>query len=394
MVTKTVKNEVEASKGFVRFGDWTEFNTRINSLKEEAFETEERLCEALELDSELYSRVISFSTRRWKESPSKSLLNGLGLNGLNVPKEGVEVFDNLTSQTRFILMLNEGRFLSSFAFETIRDENNQKVKVRGEFAQKIKKGHQHRLDEMLQMLYAYFLFCRKQEGKEGFKKPKKIYRGVRLHDAFRTPAMQALLKKHEMQLENKHYREVRKFKMDLLIEYIEEHGIRMICENNLVSFTSSKAVAKYFANGEGLLLEMNTKDVEIMTSEVHDERFSERDYVSGRLEKEYIVRLSNEQVNLVSVIIHDMDYFIATNNPLAVNLFDHDNKSATYKLHGTRIKAYAVWTSNTTKAIRYRNLDKDIWGYSSVEFKKCYGFSPVLSGKTVNDVKDFQIHIK
>ena len=392
----TAMNEVgQVNKGFVRFGDWTAFSNRINSLTKEAFETEEGLCSALQLDEELYNRIISFSTWKWKDSPSKSLFNGLGFNGLDAPMEGQEVFNSFVAQTRFIMMLIEGRFLSSFAFETVRDENNEKVKVKGQYAQTMKKaeGYQQRFDMVLQVLYAYFLFCRKQEEKEGFKMPKKIYRGVRLRDVFWTPAIQTFFEKHEMEFKDKTHREIRKRKVDLLMQYIEDNGINDICENNLVSFTSSKAVAKYFANGEGLLIELNPKDVEVMTSEVHDERFAERDYVSGKLEKEYIVRVADDKVNPISVTIHDLDYFIETNNPLAVSLFDHDNKSATYELNGTRIKAYYIWTSNTTSAIRYKNLGGDSWGYSSKEFKEKFGFSPVLSGKTLKDIKDFTIHI-
>lgn len=396
MVTNVMKQAEQlkqVDKALIRFGDWTKFNDLIDGLPKEAFETEKAFCKALELDENEYNRIISRSAWNWVDSPSKSLLNGMGFNGLSRPTEGSLVFDNFISQTRFILMLINDGFMSRFAFENIKDENGKKLSVKGEFAQTLREGREKRFNNILQIIYAYFAFCRAKESQKELVKPKKLYRGIRLTNAFNVPVIREMFSNNNEKFKDKNYSEVRKLRVDLLIDYIKTNGFNDICESNLVSFTSSKAIAKYFANKEGILIEVNSNDVEIMTSGIHDERFSGKDFVSGKDEKEYIVRISDKRQNANEIIIHDLDYFIETNNPLAVNLFDHDDKSATYELNGTRIKAYLVWTSNTSTSIRYKNLTADSWGYSSKEFKDRYGFSPVLSGKTIKEVKDFIVYI-
>jgi hypothetical protein len=390
-----MKSMVNETAGMIQFGDWSAFKEKLNSVQEDAFESEQTLCEAMGLDSEIYQRIVRFAVNSWKDSPSKSLFHAIGKNGLSLPTNE-DVFITLLAQTRYLTMLCEARVISKYALRTVRDDNGEKVKVKGTYALTYPEGSrgeeiQEQVNEVMQLIYVYFLYCKKQEEKAGFKKPKKIYRGVRLSDVFRIPAIEEALS--TLSLEDKDFRECRKEKVEALVTYLNENGIQDICENQLVSFTSSKVIAKYFANDNGIILELNSDDVEIMTSEVHDERFAERDYVSNKLEKEYIVRVADEKVTASNVIISDLDYFIATNNPLAVSLFDHDNKSATYELNGVDIKAYYVWTSNTTSAIRYKPIGTNSWGLSSKEFKEQYGFSPVLSGKTINEVKDFSIQV-
>ncbi|PLS19441.1 hypothetical protein CVD28_03220 [Bacillus sp. M6-12] len=384
--------------GFITFGNWTEFSQKLQGLSEKDLESEQSLCESMEIDTELYQKMIRSAVYAWKNSPSTSIFHSIGKNGLSMPKEGETVFDSHIAQTRFLLMLCESRIISKLLLKTVRDENGEKVKVRNEYAVTLPEGERgevmaKKVNEVLQIVYLYFWYCKKQEEKAGFKKPKKIYRGIRLRDFYRLPAIQKAIENVPPSTERGFDRKRRKAEYDCIVEYLMKNGIREICENDLVSFTSSKTIAKYFANKGGLIIEVNANDVEIMTSEVHDERFAEKDYVSNKLEKEYILRLTDTSMEISNIEIYDLDYYIAINSPLSVSMFDHSDKSATYELNGVHIKAYYVWTSNTTSAIHYKNLDTNSWGYGSREFQKEFGFSPVISNKNLKDIKNFQVHI-
>jgi hypothetical protein len=390
---------VKAEKGLITFGDWKEFNQKLHSLQNMNFLSEEALCHSMGFDTELYKRMMRSAVYSWKNSPSTSIFHSIGKEGLTIPSEGETVFDNHLAQTRFLLMLCESKIISKLLLKTVRNEKGEKVKVRNEYAVTFPEGERgevmaKKVQEVLQIVYLYFWYCKKQEEQDGFKKVKKIYRGIRLRDFYRHPAIEKALEVVPPSTERGFDRKRRKAEYDVIVDYLKKNGLKDISDTNLVSFTSSKAIAKYFANKNGLIIEVNANEVEIMTSEAHDERFAEKDYVSNKKEKEYIVRLSDNQFEITNIEICDLDYYIATNNPLAVSLFDHDDKSATYELNGVNIKAYYVWTSNTTSATRYRNLDDEFgWGYGSKEFLREFGFSPVISNKNLKDIKNFQIHI-
>lgn len=394
----TIMEKQEVKEGIITFGDWSPFAEKLHQLHDEDFISEESLCQAMEVDYEEYSKVVRSAFYCWKDSPSKSLFHGLGVNGLKIPKIGDPIFIDYLSQTRFLLMLcNSQLGVARHCFGNIRDEHVEKVKVRGEAVLTYSKNPTFRqrtednVNKVLQMLYLYFLYCRKQEEKEDFKMPKKLYRGIRFRDLVNAPVIKETL---EEIWKEPYSRERLKREYDCIVQILKEQGLQVVCESLLVSFTASKAIAKYFANNNGIIVEVKPNDVEVMTSEVHDERFAERDEVSNKYEREYIVRVG-EYLPVTDVMIYDVDYYIAINSPLAVNLFDHSDKSATYVLNGVKIKAYYVWTSNTTSTILYRNLDDEGgWGLSSREFKEMYGFSPVINRRNLDDIQDFQIHIE
>lgn len=384
----TMITATETEKGFIKFGNWESFKEQLNSVQN--VESPEQLCEATGIEIDYYNRIINSSAYSWIDSPSKSLFHGLGLTGLRIPEEGEAVFNSLLSQTRFLMRMSELRMLTTFNFQKIEDENGEKIKVNGSDALTYRSsanGGLDKLNKVLQVIYLYFYYCKH---KEIAKMPKKIYRGIRISDLRNLPVMKDVLESLDVE-KGADFRKRNKAVIDAIIDVINKEGLNAFYDLNLLSFTASKSVAKYFANKNGIIIEVNTKDVEIMTSELHDERFAEKDYYSNRCEREYIVRLPKEKLSVSNVIISDLDYMIETNNPLAVALFDHSDKSATYMLNGVNIKAYFVWTSNTTSAIRYKNMDEDSWSFGVKDFKDNFGFSPVISAKNIKDVKDFKI---
>lgn len=378
---------------FITFQGWSEFNKKVRNLDAKDFISEETLCLSLGLDFIQYTSIVEKSIRYWKDSPSSSLLHTLGMNGLDLPEDGDVIFDTHLMQTRFLVTLDKFRLVSERFLGKIKDEQGF-LTIRGKHALTYPAKDSvkyefvvRKSNEVIQMIYTYFLYCRSREEK-GITMPSKIYRGIRYRDIWRMPVIQQRVPKIEDSLT---HLERRKVIIDTIQAYLLEEGLNGLCETNLVSFSSNKSVAKYFTDNEGIIVEILSKDVEIMTSEIHDERWNQPDFVSNKKEREYIIRVADTKVQVNRVYINDLDYLVAINNPLAVNLFSHDNLEATYELKGVNIKAKYVWSSNTTGSVRYRNMNADGWSKGSREFAREYGFSPIISNQNVEDIKNFRI---
>jgi len=386
---------IEQTTGdFITFQGWSAFNQRVKNLESNDFISEETLCSALGLDYTEYLSIVKKSIDYWRSSPSSSLFHTIGKNGLTLPEEGNTVFESHLMQTRFFMILSKLHLVSHRLLGKIKDENGEFVRIRGEFAltYPTKDSFKHEFvvrksNEVMQMVYTYFLYCY-LIGKKGLKVPSKIYRGIRYRDIWNNPVINQRIPKMDESLT---YVEKRKIIIDTIQKYLLEEGLSGLCENNLVSFSASKSIAQYFSNKEGLIVEILTKDAEIMTSEVHDVRWDDSDYVTNKKEREYIVRVTGEKIQVNNVYISDLDYFVATNNPLAVNLFNHDDKQASYELNGVKIIAKYVWSSNTKGSVQYKNMNEDGWQYGSREFLKKFGISPVISNKNLKDIKNFRI---
>ena len=137
-----------------------------------------------------------------------------------------------------------------------------------------------------------------------------------------------------------------------------------------------------------------TKKVQIVSSPKTEEFFQEADYVSGKKEKEYIIKVpANYKFTKDDIEIVHGDYWEGANNPLAVQYFDHDNRKANYELDGLNIEAQYVWKNNTNGGIVFRNKsdERDWFGHSRREFKKLYNVDPMPTEDNLDKVKDFVI---
>lgn len=393
MILTAVENQ------FLTYGDWSDFKEKFNKIKDNFIKSEEEMCSLMEVDYEFYDRITSLSVYNWKDSPSTSLFNAISSIGLNLPQKDQNIFNNHLDQTRFLTIIAQNHIVGRFQFASVRDENNEKVKVMGDTALTIRKDNikaQEKINKVLQVLFLY-RYYRHQVLINGDKNlPKKLYRGIRISNLYKIPEISKILKENKLTGDFTFY-EGKKHNTNLILDYLKDKKFNAIAQSNLVSFTSSKAIAKYFTGGEGFVVEISTKNLpmeSIFTSPIQDTRFDEKDWVSNKKEKEFIIDVTLSDIDISDIVMNDLHYLIATNNPLSVSLFDHDNKKATYKLNGVNIKAYYVWTSNTTGGVRYRNLDDEFaWGYGPIEFKKEYGFDPRITEKNVKDVTDFQVII-
>jgi hypothetical protein len=383
----------------LKFGDWSDFEQKFTQLDYRNIKSEEELCLLMDIDKEFYNKVINRAVYGWKHSPSTSFFNGIAKTKLELPKQGDIIFDSLLDQTRFILLMHENSIANRLMFSSVKDANGDNVIIKGQKALTLKDDLYPKIEEkinkVLQVLYLYRIFTQHRQKQSNFKLPKKLYRGIRTSDLYNHQEISLKIEEVNKSTSFSHWREKRKCITDIIINHIKENGLRSISESRLLSFTSSESIAKYFTKGEGIIVEVSTGNVDIFTSIQHDTRFDQKDFISNKNEKEYILDVSGK-VSITDIIINDLDYFIASNNPLAVNLFDHNDKRAKYKIQNVQVEAFYTWISNTKGEIRYRNLssENEWWDYSSTAFKNEFGVNPRVTEKNVKDIADFQLMIK
>jgi hypothetical protein len=396
MIAGAVK-EMVTEEQFIKFGDWSDLKMKLEQCH--LFSTEDDFLDYVGMKRDFFDEIISFAVNGWRNSTSRSMFQIIGHHGLEIPQQGTKIFKSHLEQTRFFYLLDEARILSKMVLGHVVDENNDKVRVAGGNVALTYPNNELRrrsmdetVNQVLQVIFIYAFLCT-QKNRE-IKFPKKLYRGIRLSDMGKIPGLKEELS--ELTYEPSKRDEYHRIRTEIIKDFIERNGLNSIAESPLLSFSSSKSVASYFANKTGFVLEIEVKDVDILTSCLHDERLDVYDYMSGKHEKEFIVKPPQNRVEVRNIIVEDLDYLVAVNHPMSVNYFDHNDKMAYYELNETRIKAQYQWASNTKGSIRYYNLDdeQNYWGYGSREFKQEFGFSPVITNKNIKEIKNFRIERK
>lgn len=378
--------------GAVTFTDWSGFKARLDTALAQGFTDEHDLCEKVGVNHDLYERLIDSAIGSWRDSPSASLLHGISGIQDGMPQPGAQVFPNILWQTRFI----EKARSFGLALHTKKivdpdwdgqDMSKRILRVSGAPATTLSEDGVYRLNTLLQAIYLY----RVAKSRKEMKLPKAIYRGVRASDLYNHDSFKPLIAdiwKSDLSHEMK-----RKEAIDRLIAYIIEHGLDELTDGRVLhSFTASIPTAKYFANGQGFVLRVDPKRVEIVTSELHDpDRVGGEDPMTGRKEREFIIRIpSDYRWSREDVILYDEEYFIAEQNPLCVALFSHDNKQATYTLGGVEITAYWQWHwSGTGGSLVFTS--KDTYGETRNRFKARFGFDPLPTEANLDLIANFQI---
>lgn len=383
--------------GSVKFDDWSDFKATFLAVKDTAA-SERDLVEKCGFKYDLYESIVHQSIYGWKDSVSTSLFHGLGEIGYKFPKAGDAVFANLLQQTRFLTVSAQNRFLNNFLdLETIK-ENGQIKRISGSPAYTLFPGKEKKFNNILRMLFIY-QYWHNVSLKRGLKDktiklPKKLYRGIRTHNLYNNPKILELIKKHETK--DMSWEDRRKVYTDILLDWIYKNNINKITDGRLLSFTSSKPTAEYFANGEGFILSIDPTKVEILTSELTAKEFQEPDYVSNRKEKEYIVRIPDGyKIKPEDIEIVDKEYLLAAKNPMVVQWLDHDDIYVKYKIGDKTIRAGYDWHSNERGSISFalKKEDSDEWNWSEGRnnFKKQYGFDPMPTPKNLNQITDLEI---
>lgn len=360
---------------------WGDFIQKCMSIP--AGSSFEKGCEIVGIKPEFFNKIIDLSIDEWREATSRSILHGISHMILkNTPVSNTPIFPDLIWQTRFLIMSKKVSPVFKFGLIPVFGKDKKPIIVKGQQAVTGRADITVATNKILRCLYLYWYMNTNTK----LKLPKKLYRGIRAHDLYNHPTLSTAIaaifaadKSREMK---------RKDAVDLLIKWICDKKLHEILDGNILSFTASIPVAKYFANRQGFILMVDSSKVEVITSEVHDERLQGKDYMSNKNEREYIVRLSKDyKFEPSDIIMSDLEYFIAEQNPLCVSLFDHDNKEAFYTMNGKEICALFRWRTNDSGGLYFN-------GDTRNDFKAMFGFDPLPTPANLPSITNFVVREK
>ena len=384
------------TNNIIEFTDWSTFKSQLESISN--FTNEKDLIEKMNLNYETYQKIVRNMIHHWKDSVSKSLLHSVSNLNYEIPTPNTKMFNNIYDQTRALLIMGSGsstrnmfgenntvsglKMINSFSLTKIKENNFDLLTT--DKTQTIEQ-----INLIVQYVWLYTFFHKKQ-----IKTPKYLYRGIRLHTLYDSENIKELLTTLP-KIENEKWYQTHARRMDLIINYILENSIDEIMPGSFLSFTSNQSIAKYFANNEGFLLRVESDKVNIITSELTEPLLAEKDFVSKKNEKEYIVNVpADYQFEKEDILISDLNWFMTNNNPLCVPYFDHNDKLAKYEINNNAVLAYYVWNSNTQGTVLFSNVTDDSYDMSRKKFKTTYGFDPMPTENNLDQIKNFQIEVK
>ena len=355
--------------GAAVFTDWSDFWSKLESSNATSIE---HLAVDCGIDLVWFEKIKENALGFWKESPSQSLLQGINNIYDHKPKVGQQIFPNLLWQTRFLEMCKRHALMNMF------DLSKTTEQVAGQRGWSVRSPE--KLNLILQVIYLIRFWNHRKS--PVLKIPKIIYRGIRAGDMYDHPFVQERMKTVTSDVD---YNIKSKILIETVIEAIITHGIVEMSDSSILACTASLGVAEYFANGRGFILQVDPSKVKVISSEKHDpDYFGEKDYVSNKNEREYIVHFPlNFRPKREDFIISSKEYFLAINSPLAVALLDHDDVEADYILDGNEIRARYVWNSSGTSGrLSFNYLSRS-------EFKKTHGFDPLPTQKNLHQITEF-----
>jgi hypothetical protein len=429
-------------EGSIKFTNWKSFKDKLENAINKGFSDVYELLSLMDMDKEIYDKIKNNMIYNWKDSVSKSLLHAVSNLGNEFPKEGDYIFSDLLTQTRFLILSSSGfknndmfgnshsvdglYMLSKFGdLERIKNTDPTKTKYNSTVRQYVMMKYVkvggydaytttkpeciEKVNDIIKYIWLYvfynkYLFNKGLQNKT-LNLPKYLYRGIRVGNVF-SKANKLFKDKFddiEKTYSNEHHTKRSKERMDIILNHIINGGLQDFVDGKFLSFTASLPIAKYFANKDGFILRVDSSKVDIITSELTDELFDKPDYVSGKKEREYIVRIPEDyKFTKDDIIISDTDYLVGSNSPLAVEYFDHDDKEAMYDLTDEKgqvwnIKARYVWHTNTSGGILYdvkKEQDEDYsWSESRKKIKQQYGIDPLPTENNLDKIKNFKINL-
>jgi hypothetical protein len=428
--------------GNIQYTDWSDFKEKLKHTITTDFNSIEEMISLMGMNIDRYNKIKENMIWNWKDSVSKSLLHSVAELNYKIPKKGTNIFPDLLTQTRFLILSANG-FQSRNVFgdynstsglgilssmrdlekikntdpkQTERDRFSNKeimkryVSIGGTDAFTVRSEEAiKKVNNILQYIWLYVFYnhyvLKKGLKEKTHKLPKYLYRGIRgtmWQKAEKVIGKEwSELSKTHSDLKVKHNKAMQE-KYDLLFDYILKNSIHKLTDGKYLSFTASMPIAKYFSNKDGFVLRVDTSKVNIITSELTDELFDQEDYVSGRKEREYIVVIpENYKFQKDDIIVTDEDYLIATNNPLSVGAFTHDTKEAFYDMLDDKgvkwnVHAYYVWSSNDKGGVIYgvkKDGEEDYnWADGRNNIKKKYNFDPLPTENNLDKITNFKVN--
>jgi hypothetical protein len=388
-----ILTEGAAFPSAVLFDDWSAFIAACNALPQNC--TIEQACESesIPFNAVYVKNIVELCIANWRDSTSTSIIHGIAnIHMGTVPPQGTPIFTDMLWQTRFLMMCRKNKIVSILDTDRVIDPTTkQVVTIRNEDALTSKR--EPKINRIIRAIYLYwFLNTRKSDVK---LLAKALYRGVRAGDLIGHENFKPIADEIYKNDKSRYIR--RKQVIDALVKYLCDNKLHTITDGNMLAFSATIPVAKYFSKGSGLILKVDPRKVEIITSEVHDpENLAGPEPFSGRVEREYICRIpADYQFQPSDIMINDLDYLIASVNPLCVAHLDHDDTRALYTLNGADIEAQYVWLTDSSGGLRfYADLNGQFISGPRSVVKKNIGFDPMPTEANLKDISNFRLETR
>lgn len=326
-----------AEEELLRFpANWDERLLAIPSDADLASLSDDALTARFELHPDFLPKHIPAALRRWRQSPSQSAIAVLHAVQSS-PTAGNVVFDGHLAQTRAL-----GAFLM---IEALQPGRVRSIAKDGKYV-RLADSIAATLDDdgradFFAVLFALHVWERRNRAKARcghVKVPKSIFRGLRDRDirlASPTP---------EVDGEPWNFRSCR-----IHLErrkHVLGHPLAAVAGTTTLSFSATRSIAEYFTSDEGSVIELREGEFDVISAWCLDGALADADPVTGRQEREWIVRIKSDFVPVPSALVsRDRTFAYSTRDPLGIELLHHYNH-ARYELEGKRVQASFHYNAN------------------------------------------------
>ncbi|AOG03368.1 hypothetical protein [Bosea sp. RAC05] len=372
--------ELGTDEALIPFDDhWQAFAGLLPSQAELAVASDQALVDCFRLPPALFSTIIPQALSAWRQSPSRSLVNltaSLAIRNFQGP-----IFSDLALQSRVIgSALSAGAVLPADV-RSVYAPDRSPIKVSTyEIAVSLTPAAWEAFNDLARGFRLWELRNRARVVHAGLKPPKLFYRGIRDRDIDAGP----------LDLRDDEPWAFRASKAHLMRrDHLLSRPLVEVMHSPILSFTANAAIAEYFANDEGMVFDLPPQDVEIISGWGLDPCLGDRDQVSGRHEREWIVRIpEGYRLGAHQVRSRCRDFAYASRDPAGIAMLHHETR-ARYSLGGRRVEAQFCYNSSGRGGRIYFIVD-DGRMETRATMKARTGFDPLPApGAEISDLVFF-----
>lgn len=321
-------------------------------------------------------KTLSSALHRWRINPASSLVN---IVKVDTGSAGQPLFRDIREQSHILAAACASNAIAEGTLRAVVEPETRKLwKLSGDYY--AMTALDKAADTVNGMARAFKIWEAKNQASVrlgNVKLPKKLFRGIRSIDI-------SLDSQVIPDADNHYVRTVHKIlaKQDILTT----KALAKISHSDVLSFTSNERIAEFFTRREGLVIEVDPRDLLIVCSCATDDGLNSVDYVTGKHEREWIMRTGDLQLKHENIKFYDEDAALVMRDPRCIEMlsgFHH----VVYEMNDMRIRANFQWNSaGTGGKVIYRPQTTDfVWPLSRSEFKREHGFDPIP--KIGQDVK-------
>jgi len=362
---------------------WVAFADRVPDDNDRlARMSDQDLIGHFEIDPQILREAIPIALSEWRISPTRSLINILaGINGA-VPSG--PMFSDLAQQTRVLAAAVKSGAVS---YGDVRGVSSSKKGMlervaNDAYAATLDDHGRRLLNDIARAFHAWELRNRARIDTGLVKIPRLLYRGIRSRDididgAFNQRADEAW-----------NLRFCRLF--DARRDELSKRPLTTISGTPIISFTSSESIARYYADGEGMVVEVDPAKFMVVASWSLDAALDGKDEINGKHEREWIVRVDPSFVLRPDEIKPwDRIFAYSTNDPKGIEMLDHYTR-ARYRLDGRLVEAYFQYNASGTGGKRMFYVNGDHFAKTRMAWRRENGFDPVPApGRVVENLEYF-----